>query len=61
MPENNEEKKKEQSADEIARIMAENMRLNIADPDFLNRNERLRDEVRKEILEKRRLREGKNK
>ena len=53
--EDNKEKKS-QNADEIARIMVENMKANMNDPDFLDRKERIRDEVTHEVLKKLRQR-----
>jgi hypothetical protein len=57
-----EEKKKEntvkeaKSIDDIAKNMVENMRLNIQDPQFLEEKERLQDQVRHEVLERRKKR-----
>ena len=52
----NEEKKDGQSAKEIAEIMAANMKSNMEDPDFWDRNERIRKKVLDEVIKKRELR-----
>ena len=52
----NEEKKEGQSAKEIAEIMAANMKANMEDPDFWDRNERIRQKVLDEVIKKRELR-----
>jgi len=49
--------KKGQTAKEIAEAMAANMRANMEDPDFLDKQDRYREEATKKVLEKRRLRE----
>lgn len=48
--------KKEKNAKEIAEIMVQNMAVNMEDPNFLDDQERIKDNVRHKILEKRRKR-----
>ena len=57
MNDKDEKKKEEQSAKEIAEIMVENMKANMANPNFLNEKEIMLDEIRKDIIEKRNERE----
>ncbi len=45
-----------QNAKEIAEAMAANMKANMEDPEFWENKERIQDDVRKKVLEKRRLR-----
>jgi hypothetical protein len=49
-------KKKPQSAADVAQAMAANM----ADPDFYDRRERLKDEVAAKVIAKRKKRQQKN-
>ncbi len=53
-----EKKKKDQNAEEIARIMVENMKANMVDPDFWEKRERRRQKALDEVLKKRKEREG---
>lgn len=53
MSEEKEEKKKVQSAKEIAEIMVANMKANMEDPDFWLKRERRRQKALKEVLKKR--------
>lgn len=48
--------KKGQTAREVAEAMVANMKANMEDPDFLDRQDRYREEATKKVLEKRRLR-----
>ena len=57
MSEENKKKEKDQRAEEIARIMVENMRANMADPDFWLKKERIRQKAAEKVLKKRRKRE----
>ena len=52
----NENSKKTNTAEDIAKIMVENMKANMANPDFLNEQERIRDEVRAKVIQKRKER-----
>ena len=54
-----DEKKKDQSARDIAEIMVENMKANMADPDFWDKKERIHQEAVDEVLRNRKLREKK--
>jgi hypothetical protein len=49
-------KEKDQHAEEIARIMVENMKANMADPDFWEKRERRRQKALDEVLKKRKER-----
>lgn len=51
--EDKEKPKKEQSAEEIAQIMVENMKANMANPDFLNEQDNIREEVTRKVLKER--------
>ena len=48
-----EKPKKDQTAKEIAEIMAENMRANMADPEFLTKQALIRAKVRKQVIKDR--------
>lgn len=49
---------KEQSAQDVAEIMAANMTANMENPNFLHEQELLRDKVRRKINKKRNERKG---
>ena len=55
--EKKEKKEKDQNAEEIAKIMVENMKANMADPDFWLKRERIRQKALDEVLKKRKERE----
>lgn len=55
--EKEEDKKKLQTAKEVAEIMAANMAANMKDPDFLDRKERIRQEAANKVIKERKLRE----
>jgi len=57
MSEIKKKKEKDQKAEEIAKIMVENMKANMADPDFWLKRERIRQEAFKKVLKKRKERE----
>ena len=48
-----EKPKKDQTAKEIAEIMAENMRANMTDPEFLTKQALIRAKVRKQVIKDR--------
>jgi len=50
------EKAKGQTAKDVAEAMAANMKANMEDPEFWDRKERIYEEARKKVLEKRKLR-----
>ncbi|MHA2271238.1 MAG: hypothetical protein ACXACI_05200 [Candidatus Hodarchaeales archaeon] len=52
-------KKTAQSAADVAQAMAANMAANMADPDFLDRHERIRDEAAAKVIAERKKREQK--
>lgn len=56
MTEKEKKEKKEQSAKEIAEIMAANMKANMEDPEFWEKKERIRQKAVNEVLRKRRER-----
>jgi hypothetical protein len=51
-----EQPKKDQTAKEIAEIMVENMKANMANPDFLDEQARIREKVRAKVLKERKER-----
>ncbi len=53
------DKSKGQSAKEVAEIMAANMKANMEDPEFWERNERIKEEALHKVLKARKLREQK--
>jgi hypothetical protein len=57
MSKKKEKKEKDETAEDIAKIMVENMKANIADPDFWLKRERIRQEAFKKVLESRKERE----
>ena len=57
MSEEKKKKEKDQNAEEVAKIMVENMKANMADPDFWLRRERNRQEAFQKVLERRKERE----
>lgn len=57
MSEEKKKKEKDQNAKEIAKIMVENMKANMADPDFWLKRERIRQKALDEVLKKRKERE----
>ena len=54
--EEDEQPKKDQTAEEIAEIMVENMKANMANPDFLKEQDLIREEVTRKMLKKRKER-----
>jgi len=58
---NDKKKNATQSAEEVAKIMVANMAANMADPDFLDRQERIRSKAAKKVIAARKLREQKQK
>lgn len=50
------EKPKGQTAKDVAEAMVANMKANMEDPEFLDKRERLSEEVMKMVLEERKLR-----
>ena len=57
LSEEKKKKDKNQKAEEIAKIMVENMKANMADPDFWEKRERRRQEALNEVLELQKERE----
>ena len=57
MSEEKKKKKKDQNAEEVAKIMVENMKANMADPDFWLKRERIRQEALNKVLKNRKERE----
>jgi len=55
--EEDEKPNKNQTAKEIAEIMVENMKANMANPDFLDEQARIRAKVRHKVLKERKERE----
>ena len=62
MSEEDDQENKNQTAEDVARIMVENMKKNIEDPDFLNKREDILEDVTHKVLKKReeRLKKLKN-
>ena len=62
MSEEDDQENKNQTAEDVARIMIENMKKNIEDPDFLNKREEILEDVTHKVLKKReeRLKKLKN-
>ena len=62
MNEEDDQENKNQTAEDVARIMIENMKKNIEDPDFLNKREDILEDVTHKVLKKReeRLKKLKN-
>jgi len=58
--EEDEKPKKDQTAKEIAEIMVENMKANMANPDFLDEQARIRQKVRDKVLKERKERRERN-
>ena len=54
--EEDEKPNKNQAAKEIAKIMVENMKANMANPDFLDEQARIRAKVRHKVLRERKER-----
>lgn len=52
MSEEDDEGKKNQTAEDVAAAMVENMKKNMEDPDFLDKKELMLDEVRNDVLKK---------
>jgi len=52
----NKKSKKSNTAEDIAKIMVENMKANMANPDFLSEQERIRDKVRAKVIQERKER-----
>ncbi len=52
---------KEQNIKEIAEAMVSNMKVNMDDPEFWNRNDKIKEEFRKKVLEERRKRHNEEK
>jgi hypothetical protein len=61
MSEEENKEKKEQTAEEVAAIMVENMIKNIEDPDFLNKKDKMLQEAADEVIKKRKERHKKQK
>ncbi len=59
MSEEENKEKKEQTAEEVAAIMVENMIKNIQDPDFLNKKDKMLQEAADEVIKKRKERHKK--
>ena len=59
--EEDEKPNKNQAAKEIAEIMVENMKANMANPDFLDEQARIRAKVRQKVLKERKERKEKEK
>ncbi|MFQ5976764.1 MAG: hypothetical protein ACE5OZ_01380 [Candidatus Heimdallarchaeota archaeon] len=59
-PDDQSKKKQPQSAADVPQAMAANMAANMADPDFYDRHERLKDEVAAKVIAKRKKRQQKN-
>ncbi|TFF86298.1 MAG: hypothetical protein EU517_00605 [Promethearchaeota archaeon] len=57
MSEEKKKKEKDRNAEEVAKIMIENMKANMADPDFLLERERRRQEALKKVLKERKEKE----
>ena len=57
--EEDEKPNKNQNAKEIAEIMVENMKANMANPDFLDEQARIRAKVRHKVLKERKERKEK--
>ena len=57
MEEKKDERRKDQTAKEIAEIMVENMKANMADPDFWSKKEERMRKARDKVLKERKLRE----
>jgi hypothetical protein len=47
------QEKKDKAAKEVAAAMVENMKKNIEDPDFLDKREKMLDDVADEVLKRR--------
>jgi hypothetical protein len=60
MSEENKKKAKDQRTEEIAKIMVENMKANMADPDFWLKKERIHQKATEKVLKERRKREETN-
>ena len=56
--ENSKTKKKEQTVEEIADIMAENMKANMRNPNFLKEKEERLQKAANEVIKKRKEREN---
>jgi len=56
MSEEKKKKERDKSAEEVAKIMVENMKANMADPDFWLKRERIRQEALNKVLKKRKER-----
>lgn len=54
---NSKSSKKDYKAEEIAKIMVENMKKNMEDPDFWNKRERRLQEAADKVLKQRKLRQ----
>ena len=65
MSKDQKDKKSNQDAEDVAKIMVENMKANMTDPDFLHKKELMQDEVTKKVIkqreERRKLKEQKEK
>jgi len=61
MVEEEKEKNKNQRAKEIAKIMVENIKANMADPEFWEKRERIRQEAADKVLIKRREKQNSEK
>jgi len=48
-----DQENKNQTAEDIARIMVENMKLNMEDPDFFEKKEKILQEAKNKVLKRR--------
>ena len=53
MSEEDDQENKNQTAEDIARIMVENMKLNMEDPDFFEKKEKILQEAKNKVLKRR--------
>ncbi|NVM46123.1 MAG: hypothetical protein HWN79_14500 [Candidatus Lokiarchaeota archaeon] len=53
MSEEDDQENKNQTAEDIARIMVENMKKNMEDPDFFNKREKILEDVTHKVLKRR--------
>lgn len=53
MSEEDDQENKNQTAEDIARIMVENMKKNREDPDFFEKKEKILQEARNKVLKRR--------
>ncbi len=53
MSKEDDQENKNQTAEDIARIMVENMKLNMEDPDFFEKKEKILQEAKNKVLKRR--------